>query len=104
MNEKALFLRKASNINELRLLDEEDGDRAPYVIEKTIELPDEEFKKFSDELLWDTKIAKENVDLMYIDDNGVWHCVLVTSREADYGVLVEAEGYDYPRYTALKQY
>ena len=42
----------------------------------------------------------ENKELMYIDENDVWHAILITAKEVDYGILVESEGYDYARYAA----
>jgi len=37
---------------------------------------------------------------MYCDKDDVFHCILVTSNEHDFGILVESEGYHYARYTA----
>ena len=43
---------------------------------------------------------KENIELMYCDNEGTFHCILVTSEKHDFGILVESEGYHYARYTA----
>lgn len=104
---KAAMIRKASSAKDW--LDwaarmEYDGETVKKVdvaIEKTITLPKEEFKKFADNLLDDSEIVKENIDLMRVDENGVWHCIKVTSRGVPYSILVESEGYDYARYTAI---
>ena len=38
---------------------------------------------------------------MYVDEDGVWHAILVTAKEVDYGIVVQSEGYDYARYAAF---
>lgn len=43
---------------------------------------------------------KENVALMYCDENEVFHCMFVTSKASYFGILVDSEGYDYARYAA----
>lgn len=70
------------------------------VIEKTINLPPAEFAAFCDDLLEDKDFIKENRDLMKVE-NGTWHCIKVTARGSKVSVLVESEGYDYARYTAV---
>lgn len=104
---KAAMIRKASSAKDW--LDcaarmEYDGETVKKVdvaIEKTITLPQYEFKKFADNLLYDSEIVKENIDLMRVDENGVWHCIKVTSRGVPYSIQVESEGYDYARYTEI---
>lgn len=71
------------------------------VIEKTINLAPAEFTAFCDDLLEDRDFIKENRDLMKVDENGVWHCIKVTARGSKVSVLVDCEGYDYARYTAV---
>lgn len=90
---KALFRHKPESIKEITPRDE-------YTIEKTITLSADQFSKFEDNLLEDQDFITENVDLMYTDKNNVLHCILVTSEDADHGILVESEGYDYARYAA----
>ena len=34
------------------------------------------------------------------DTDGFMHCIYVVSEDYDYGILIESEGSDYPRYTA----
>jgi len=69
-------------------------------IEKVVTLQINEFRKFEDRLLDNYDFITENKELMYIDENGVWHAILITAKEVDYGILVESEGYDYARYAA----
>ena len=42
----------------------------------------------------------ENIDLMYQDDDDVFHCILVTGENRTDGILVESEGYGYARYAS----
>ena len=69
-------------------------------IEKVITLQINEFRKFEDRLLDNYNFIAENKELMYIDEDDVWHVILITAKEVDYGILVESEGYDYARYAA----
>jgi len=69
-------------------------------IEKVVTLQINEFRKFEDRLLDNYDFITENKELMYIDEDDVWHAILITAKEVDYGILVESEGYDYARYAA----
>ena len=99
----AYFYRKAADISEHILVGKTYG-RYPYKIEKVIELDTPEYEKFTEDLLEYYDFITENKNLMYVDKSKIWHCILVKERNADEGVLVEAEGYDYPRYTACIKY
>lgn len=94
---KACFIRKACTLNELK---EITGEGSEYVIEKTIELEPAAYKEFSGDLLEKRKFIKENISLMYVDREDVWHCVLVKARGGRDGILVQAEGSSYARYAA----
>lgn len=105
---KATMIRKASSAKdwldraaEIKQLFGRKPQAVEVVIEKTITLKKDEFQKFADNLLDDSEIVKENVDLMRVDENDVWHCIKVTTRDLPYSILVESEGYDYARYTAI---
>ena len=89
---KANFIRKAVNY-ELIPQDE-------FVIEKKVVLDSELFEQFINNPLNDYDFIKENVEIMHCDNDGVFHCILITSNQHDYGILVESEGYHYARYTA----
>jgi hypothetical protein len=69
-------------------------------IEKVVTLQINEFRKFEDRLLDNYDFITENKELMYIDEDGVWHAILITAKEVDYGIVVQSEGYDYARYAA----
>ncbi len=71
-----------------------------FVIEKVVEIPIKQFNKFLDDMLRNYKFIEEHKDLMYIDNNNVWHSILVTAKEVDFGILVQSEGYGYAIYSA----
>lgn len=73
----------------------------PCVIEKTVELTEKEYNHFYHNLLEDYSFIAENSDCMYQDNNGVRHCILVLGKGITDGILVEAEGYGYARYSAF---
>ena len=89
---KANFIRKAVNY-ELIPQDE-------FVIEKEVVIESDLFERFINDPLNDYDFIKENLEIMYCDNNGVFHCIFITTEQHDFGILVESEGYHYARYTA----
>lgn len=71
------------------------------VIEKIVELPENEYKYFKTAPLRDIPFITENTDLMYRDPNSIYHCLLVLGEGCSDGVLIEAEGYNYARYSSF---
>ena len=90
LNLKAVLERKAS-----------DYPTSDCVIEKIVELPENEYKYFKTAPLRDMSFISENTDLMYRDPNGIYHCLLVLGEGSSDGVLIEAEGYNYARYSSF---
>jgi hypothetical protein len=72
-----------------------------FVIEKVVEISERRFNKFLDDMLGDYDFIKEHMDLMYTDSNNIWHAILVTTKDLDYGILVQAEGSSYARHSAF---
>lgn len=100
---KAYFLRKAADLEAVKAAyqDNKGTDKGvSFVIEKILELPEAEYRAFAENLLADRYFIRENENLMCVDVNKVWHCILVKAEGAKEGILVEAEGYDYARYAA----
>lgn len=90
LNLQAIFTRKA-----------DDYPVWDCVIEKIVELPENEYKYFKTAPLRDMSIIAENTDLMYKDSDGVFHCLLVLGEGSSDGVLIESEGYNYARYSSF---
>lgn len=98
---KAIFVRKAASQKDLKEAVREGGKPESFVIEKQVELDAAGYKAFSENLLSDYDFIKENVALMHKDKTGIFHCLLVKAIDYRGGILVESEGYGYPRYTAI---
>ena len=75
-------------------------ETTPCVVEKTIELNGSEYARFCQNLLDDHDFILENRKSMYVDTEGVSHCLLVLGEGSDDGILVESEGSSYARYSA----
>lgn len=74
----------------------------PYVVEKVVELAQIDYENFSEDLWVDRQFITDNLDLMFPDSGGVWHCILVVQAgKPDRGILVESKKREYPMYTAL---
>ena len=99
---KRRFSRKAANLEELESVDHREATRS-VAIEKIITLTNDEYNAFACDLLADQDFIRDNKDLMHMDDDFTCHCILVKTQGANNGVLIECEGYDYPRYSAYWQ-
>jgi hypothetical protein len=74
--------------------------RKSFVVVKTIELSKIDYENFIADLCVDRWFIEENKRLCCIDDEGVWHCLLVRHCGQPDGVLVMPDGMDYPKYAA----
>lgn len=102
----AIFERKASCIDELEFNNRVDFLKrygTKIKVEKEIILPQAEYNAFINDFYSEYSFITENKKLMYIDKDGVWHCILVRSKENPHMILVQSEGYDYARYAAIYQ-
>jgi hypothetical protein len=67
-----------------------------------IELMDEkEFEEFSNNLLDDRTFITDRKEEMYIDSAGQIHGLLALNKDSGDGILIDSQGYDYPRYVAF---
>jgi len=97
---KAFFTRKAVGLEELKNRTGQERDKSYFVVEAVIELSEDNFRVFADNLLLDFDFIKDNIEKMYIDGDRIWHCLLVKALGSKDGILIEAEGYGYARYSA----
>ena len=102
---RALFGRKVSNLEELKELTEraiaarEIGE--VYTVTREVKLGDQEFKKFASDFFEDQPwITPEDGG---VNKNRETRCIKIINEETGEGVLVNSEGYTYPRYTALEK-
>jgi hypothetical protein len=71
------------------------------VVIKEIALSDIDFKKFTNDFLEDQPwIEKSDGGC---NQNGEIQCIRVISIQTKERILVNSEGYDYPRYTAIEE-
>ena len=101
---KALFGRKVLDLDELKDLTlravKEGHKGQPYIIIREVFLANEYFMDFAGDFLKDQFwIRSEDGG---INMNGEVRCVRVNNMDTDEKVLVNSEGYDYARYTALE--
>lgn len=68
-------------------------------IEKVVELSYEDFCRLKITPLEDQPFIAENRNCMYSED-GIIHCLLALGKGNNDGVLIDAEGYNYPRHAA----
>lgn len=100
MVNRAVFFRKAVSLKELKQDTEHYKDEtSPFFICKRVELEDKDFNDFCDSLLKDRDFIAENKSVMGFDK--AYYCILVYNKNSEDAILVESEGYNYARYTAL---
>lgn len=87
---RAAFMRKADRI-----------EAEECQIDRVIELSPSEFDSFCGNLFQSKDFIKENIDDMYVGADFTRHCILVMGQDRPHGILVEAQGYDYARYSAF---
>ena len=92
MNEKLII-----NTNLLRK--ESEFRTKSCVVEKAIAISHDAFENLKRHPLHDNDLIAENVDLMYCDSDGNYHCLLIYDKEQGDGLLIESEGAAYARYS-----
>lgn len=80
------------------------GEKWKVQTEKVVELSQEDFNMFVDELDGHYEFLSENSGFMYFDDGEhCAHSLLVTTPKRREGILVQSEGFPYVRYGAYIQ-
>lgn len=104
-NRKGLFARKIANLEALKELTRaalnEGKTGSFYQVTKEVQLTGEEFKQFASDFLQDQPwITREDGG---VNKKKEVRCIRVINIETGERVLINSEGYDYPRYTALEK-
>ena len=104
-NRKALFARKITDLEALKELTraaiDEGKTGSIYQVTKEVRLTGEEFKQFASDFFQDQPwITREDGG---VNTKKEIRCIRVINIETGERVLVNSEGYDYPRYTALEK-
>ncbi len=95
----AYFVRMPFRIEDLRRPHLASSER-PYVVEKTVLLSSIDYENFVTDLCVDRQFIEENAGLCFVDDDGVWHCILAKRKNRPDGVLVMSDGRDFPLWAA----
>lgn len=102
---KALFARKAINLVELKELTneaKEDGAKGTaYEVIREIEMSKAAFREFAEDLQKDQPWIESSDG--GANKNGEVRCIRVTNIVTRERILVNSEGYSYPRYTAIEE-
>lgn len=69
-------------------------------IKKVVELTDEEYALFSQNLTASHKLLAQESEEYRVDDHGIAQCLLVMAEGRQDGILILTEGNDYARHTA----
>ena len=100
MGKKGMFLRKAFDMDELKVPYTQEYARS-FQVEKVAELTEEQFQKFSSALSYDYRFLYDHrADMYYDTGDRNYHCLLVTTSNYQEGILIESEGFAYARYAA----
>jgi hypothetical protein len=100
MNQTAFFVSMPFSMEDLKRPHLAER-RKPYIVEKTVMLAKIDYENFVTDLCVDRWFIEENKNLCYVDDDDVWHCILVRRRRETEGVLVMPEGQNFPKWAAL---
>jgi len=102
---RALFGRKMAGIEELkdatRIAKKEGFIGSAYDVTKEVTLSDPDFMKFTEDLLEDQPWIEKGEGGS--NQNGEIRCIRVINLQTGERILVNSEGYDYPRYTAIEE-
>ena len=69
------------------------------IVEKAIAVSHDEFENLKRHALQDSNLIAKNTDLMYCDSDDIYHCLLIYDKEQGDGIIAEAEGANYLRYS-----
>lgn len=97
------FIENVPNARILRnKLDLGKGVFHKYFIERSILLKHHHFINFREHLSGENDIVKMHRDDMFIDDNGVWHIIMVCCVRSDIMLLIFNDGTNNAKYVAIK--
>lgn len=97
------FFRDLENLESLKIKTNEKLTKNlikdKYSIISTVKLNQMEFEKFCFEFKHNYKFLYKYIEKMYVDKNGIWNCIEIKCK--DEKILVQNNGYSYPRFTGL---
>ena len=96
----ARFVCKAERVRELTDTLPHMARQSPFHVVKVIELTQAQYQHYAAHLGEKAPFITANRALMGTDAHGVIRCLLITVRSRRDGMLIDAQGYDYARYSA----
>lgn len=99
---KALFIRKVWDLKELKRVTDQAriNQGTEYVVSRVVYLTEEEYGSFTNDLLEDRDWIKPG-DGGPVDRNTI-KVIRVVNQKTNEALLVNPEGYNYPRYVAIE--
>ncbi len=97
---KVGIVRKIYDLEELQECSQglKEHEKANVIIEKVIELNEEEYKKFTENFLKDNIHIINNNDFKRHFINDYEDGILIKKENSKDGIFVDSQGYDYARY------
>ena len=97
--QEAFFVFYPHRLQELRRPHSTE-QRKQYVVVKRIKLGKVDYENFSADLCVDRWFIEENAAMCRVDENGLWHSILVQQRGKTDGILVMSDGHYFPQWAA----
>ncbi len=91
-------MNKKLVLNALLVRKESEFRTKSCVVEKAITVNHAEFENLKNHPLRDNVLIAENAEMMYCDNDDIYHCLLIYDEENGDGLLIESEGTAYARY------
>ena len=99
---KARFVCNVSNARLARnRLDQCEGFKAEYIVERVIYLQGDYFISFRSRLLENEPNIASHRSEMFIDEKGVFHVLMFCCLQSDIMILVYSDGEDYAKYVSI---
>lgn len=96
---KALFTRNPRVLHEIGNLAAVENLKSVKV-ERTIVLPKDDYRNFVTDMTVARLFLQKYNSLCRIDDEGIWHCLLVIPQSRQVGILVMADKFGFSDYAA----
>lgn len=102
---KAIFVRKATSLEVVKEVTEELKEKgyegANYQVTRKVELSNEDFRQLTNDLLQDQAFIQKDEGGM--NEVGEVLCIRVINKETGERMLIDPQGYEYPRYIAIEE-
>ena len=100
---KAKFIENVANARILRnKLDLGEGVEHECFIQRAVLLKYHHFINFREHLAGENDIVLNHLDDMFVDDNGVWHVILVCCVQAHIMLVIFNDGTNTAKYVSIK--